>query len=292
MPRNGAGQYTPPTGTFGVSGTPISSTAYDAFINDLSTELTNSLNVQGTAPMLAPLNMGAFKVINGATPTAATDFAIKSYVDTIVPSGCVLWFARNTPPTGFLECNGASLSTTTYATLFAVIGYTFGGSGANFTLPDLRGQFIRGWDHGRGNDTNTPSRVFGSNEAAANISHTHTISQSAHAHGVSDPSHAHSASTGSHSHSISDPGHLHGGGASSTGAFGVGSSFPAYTQVSNTASAVTGISINAVGNIGVTVASSFTGISINAANANVTNVAQGSSEVTVKNTALLPCIKF
>jgi len=236
--------------------------------------------------------MGAFRVTNGATPTAATDFAIKSYVDTIVPSGSVIWFASNTPPTGFLECNGASLSTTTYAALFAVVGYTFGGSGTSFNLPDLRGMFIRGWDHGRGADVNTPSRVFGSFESYANASHTHAISQTAHTHSVFDPTHAHSASTGSHSHSISDPGHLHGGGASSTGAFGVGSSFPAYTQVSNTASAVTGISINAVGNIGVTLDAAATGIAIFSANANVTNVAQGSSEVTVVNIALLPCIKF
>jgi len=292
MPRNGAGQYTPPTGTYGVSGTPISSTAYDAFINDLSTELTNSLNVQGTAPMLAPLNMGAFKITNGATPTAATDFAIKSYVDTIVPSGSVIWFASNTPPTGFLECNGAALSTTTYAALFAVVGYTFGGSGTSFNLPDLRGLFIRGWDHGRGADVNTPSRVFGSFESYANASHTHSISDPGHAHGVSDPSHAHGAFTGSHSHSISDPGHAHSGGASSTGAFGVGSSFPAYTQVSTTGSSGTGISINAVGNIGVTVNGAFTGIGIFGAFTNISNVAQGSPEVTVQNIALLPCIKF
>jgi len=289
MPRNGSGQYTPPTGTFGVSGTPISSTAYDAFINDLSTELTNSLNVQGTAPMLAPLNMGAFKVINGATPTAATDFAIKSYVDTIVPSGSVIWFARNTPPTGFLECNGASLSTTTYAALFAVIGYTFGGSGANFTLPDLRGQFIRGWDHGRGNDTNTPSRVFGSNEAAANISHTHTISQTAHSHGVTDPTHNHAQSA--HFHGVTDPTHAHSipNGALGSGVnLALGSGFNLNTTAA-TAAAATGISIQPAN---ANISAAATGVFINAANANVTNVAQGSSEVTVKNTALLPCIKF
>jgi len=35
-------------------------------------------------------------------------------------------------------CNGASLSTTTYANLFAVCGYTYGGSGANFNVPNLK----------------------------------------------------------------------------------------------------------------------------------------------------------
>jgi microcystin-dependent protein len=55
---------------------------------------------------------------------------------TIVPWGTV------TPPSGFLECNGASVSTSTYAALFAVIAYTYGGSGASFNLPDLQDKTI------------------------------------------------------------------------------------------------------------------------------------------------------
>jgi microcystin-dependent protein len=88
-----------------------------------------------------------------------------------VPAGSVIWFAANTAPTGYLKANGASLSTTTYATLFAAIGYTFGGSGGSFNVPDLRGEFIRGWDDGRGVDT---GRVFGSaqSDAIRNITGT------------------------------------------------------------------------------------------------------------------------
>jgi len=41
---------------------------------------------------------------------------------------------------GWLLCNGQSLSTTTYSNLFDLIGYSFGGSGANFNAPDLRGR--------------------------------------------------------------------------------------------------------------------------------------------------------
>jgi microcystin-dependent protein len=289
MPRNGAGQYTPPTGTFGVTGTPISPTAYDAFVNDLSTELTNSLNVQGTAPMLAPLNMGGYKVTNGAAPVAATDFVIKSYVDSVIPPGAVFWFASNTPPTGYLECDGSSVSTTTYAALFAIVAYTFGGSGTSFNLPDLRGQFIRGWDHGRGQDTNTPSRVFGSNEAAANITHTHTTTQTGHSHGITDPTHNHAQSA--HSHGVTDPTHAH---IIPNGALGAGVNLAAgsgfnLNTANATSAAATGISINAAN---ANISAAATGVSVNAANANITVVAQGSSEVTVKNTALLPCIKF
>ena len=323
MPRNGAGQYSAPIGTLGVSGTIISSSAYDGFVGDLSTEITNSLNVQGTAPMLAPLNMGGNLLENLAPPTSANPNAAVTYtqLQAILPSGAVFWFAAPTPPAGFLECNGVSLSTTTFATLFAVIGYTHGGSGANFNIPDLRGMFIRGWDHGRGLDTNTPSRAFGSFEDNANQTHDHIISQAPHAHGISDPGHNHSQSP--HAHLISDPGHNHAQSGHShgvndpthahsisNGTIGVGVNLAAGSGFnmntgSSTNAAATGISIQAAD---ANIAAAFTGIAgttaitanINAAatgigiipiNANVVNLAQGSSEATVRNIALLPCIK-
>ena len=73
--------------------------------------------------------------------------------------GQVVYFARNTAPEGWLKCNGATISRTTYAELFNAIGTTFGaGDGSTFGLPDLRGEFIRGWDDGRGIDS---GRAFG-----------------------------------------------------------------------------------------------------------------------------------
>lgn len=73
----------------------------------------------------------------------------------------VLYFASNSPPDGFLECNGAILSSSTYPTLVALLGTTYGAYGQ---LPDLRAEFIRGWDHSRGID---PSRSFGSSQLDA-----------------------------------------------------------------------------------------------------------------------------
>ena len=66
------------------------------------------------------------------------------------PTGAVIYSAGSSAPTGFLKANGASISTSTYADLFAVIGYTYGGSGGSFNVPDLRGEFVRGWDDSRG----------------------------------------------------------------------------------------------------------------------------------------------
>lgn len=70
-------------------------------------------------------------------------------------AGQIAYCAAGAIPSGWLECNGAAVSRTAYATLFAVIGTTYGpGDGATtFQLPDLRGEFLRGADRGRGIDT-------------------------------------------------------------------------------------------------------------------------------------------
>jgi hypothetical protein len=88
------------------------------------------------------------------------------------PAGSVIYHAASAAPTGYLKANGASLSTTTYATLFASIGYTFGGSGASFSVPDLRGEFVRGWDDARGVDS---GRGFGAAQGDDFKSHTHNV---------------------------------------------------------------------------------------------------------------------
>lgn len=78
-----------------------------------------------------------------------------------IPAGAVAPFARQSVPTGWLECSGGTFSRTSYGDLFAVIGTQFGaGNGSTtFRIPDLRGEFLRGWDHGRGLDS---GRLFGS----------------------------------------------------------------------------------------------------------------------------------
>ena len=116
-------------------------------------------------------------------PSTSNMAATKAYVDAAVaavpgasdptPAGTVIWTARSTAPTGYLKANGAAISRTTYATLFSAISTTYGaGDGSTtFNLPDLRGEFVRGWDDGRGIDT---GRAFGSAQADLLKSHTHT----------------------------------------------------------------------------------------------------------------------
>lgn len=101
---------------------------------------------------------------------------LKSNLDNFeaVPSGAVQYFAMNTPPTGWLKANGAAISRTTYSALFDAIGTTFGaGDGSTtFDLPDLRGEFLRGWDDGRGVDS---GRSFGTAQGDAFQQHTHPV---------------------------------------------------------------------------------------------------------------------
>ncbi|CCG42195.1 phage tail protein [Magnetospirillum molischianum] len=90
--------------------------------------------------------------------------------------GEVAAFARSAAPDGWLKCNGAAVSRTTYADLFAAIGATFGaGDGSTtFNLPDLRGEFVRGVDDGRGVDS---GRVIGSWQADELRYHNHLVGQ-------------------------------------------------------------------------------------------------------------------
>lgn len=67
-----------------------------------------------------------------------------------IPVGTTILFPGTSAPTGFLKENGAAISRTTYAALFAVIGTTYGaGNGSTtFNLPDSRGEFFRCLDDG------------------------------------------------------------------------------------------------------------------------------------------------
>ncbi|QIG76098.1 tail collar domain-containing protein [Rhizobium phage RHph_I4] len=89
-----------------------------------------------------------------------------------VTPGTITIHADGTAPSGSLKCNGALVSRTAYAALFAKIGTTYGaGDGSTtFTLPDLRGEFVRGWDDGRGVDS---GRALGSAQSSQNLAHSH-----------------------------------------------------------------------------------------------------------------------
>lgn len=170
------------------------SNAITATFSPNVTALTDGLRVRvtglspntSTAPTLAAGTTAA-TVIKGPQNTALNIGDIPFEADFTYSSAAAAWilnnpvpcvvgtvqsFAMSSAPAGWLKANGAAVSRTAYAALFAVIGTTYGaGDGSTtFGLPDLRGEFIRGWDDGRGVDT---GRVFGTAQSDAFQGHWH-----------------------------------------------------------------------------------------------------------------------
>ena len=75
---------------------------------------------------------------SGATITSTR--RVVGVSSSLPPVGSLQPYAGSTAPSGWLICNGASVSQAAYPALYAVIGLTYGGSGGNFNLPDLRGR--------------------------------------------------------------------------------------------------------------------------------------------------------
>ena len=117
------------------------------------------------------------KLATGALPTAITVASanmVTATAQALLPAGAVMAFAMNSAPAGWLAANGAAVSRSTYATLFAAISTTHGsGDGSTtFNVPDLRGIFVRG----SGDQTISGtlySKAFALKEADELKSHTH-----------------------------------------------------------------------------------------------------------------------
>ena len=125
------------------------------------------------------LTASSFKTSTASTGFLKADGNVdtNTYITQAVPVGAVFHFAASTAPTGYLKANGAEALITAYTTLYNVLttsGTTFpfgantNGSGAagstHFRLPDLRGEFVRGWTDDRAVDT---GRTFGSSQLDA-----------------------------------------------------------------------------------------------------------------------------
>ena len=104
-----------------------------------------------------------------------------------VNTGIVVPWGSAAIPSGFLLCDGTSYATASYTALFAVIAYTYGGSGANFNVPDLRDRTVVGVSSGNskalaqgiGANTVTPTGNVGGNAASTTLT-TQQIASHAH----------------------------------------------------------------------------------------------------------------
>lgn len=118
-------------------------------------------------------------------PTAAfgtntTQVATTAFVQQAGLIGEIKMWGTGTAPTGYLLCNGSAVSRTTYADLFAVYGTTFGsGDGSTtFNLPDFRNRMPIG-----AGTTYSANSQGGSADAIV-VSHSHTITDPGHVHGI------------------------------------------------------------------------------------------------------------
>lgn len=94
----------------------------------------------GGFPVAARANADGTVSILGKDGTLLSSFSNSTKLAEYTP----VPYPKNTPPTGYLMMMGQSISSSTYPILYSLYGTT---------LPDMRGEFIRGWDNGRGKDS-------------------------------------------------------------------------------------------------------------------------------------------
>lgn len=99
---------------------------------------------------------------DGTVPTALENLGLGE--GSALPVGVPVPWPSATPPTGWLKCNGAPFSAEEYPKLAKAY--------PKLKLPDLRGEFIRGWDDGRGVDS---ARLLLSSQAASILEHNHEM---------------------------------------------------------------------------------------------------------------------
>jgi hypothetical protein len=122
--------------------------------------LPSYVKLDGTRPMTGELTLSS------AAPAGTLSAIPKTYVDAAMPTGAIMAFYRSTAPAGWLECNGDTIPITTEtAALRALILPAT-------AVPDLRGEFIRGWIHDR-TMTGQTGRALANAELDMFASHAH-----------------------------------------------------------------------------------------------------------------------
>ncbi|MDR7032440.1 tail fiber protein [Mesorhizobium sp. BE184] len=164
MPRDSNANYSLPPGYLAVTGQNILASQHNPPLEDIAQALTGSVPRNGSGAMLANLPMGDKRITGLADGTAATDAATKGQVDSAAPIGMVADFAGTDAPSGWLLCYGQAVSRSAYASLFTVIGTTYGaGDGTTtFNIPKCNGRTRVGKDNMGGTDAGVLSTFYGS----------------------------------------------------------------------------------------------------------------------------------
>lgn len=141
-----------------------------------------SAATQGVTNVETSVNTLTARVASAETKAKTTDSTIASTKSDLeasilkaVPIGTIVMWATNTPPEGWLLCNGKEVSRAAYAELFKVLGTSVGAAGSSsFKIPDLTGRFPLG-----------ASGAHGLHSTGGEETHTLTVDEMpAHDHGV------------------------------------------------------------------------------------------------------------
>jgi len=202
------------------------------------------------------------------------------------PAGTVIWYAGSTAPTGYLKANGDSIPngsgtvqgvTTNFAGLYAIVGSA---------LPDLRGEFVRGFDDGRNVDQ---SRAIRSTQTDITKSHTHTA--------TSGPDGNHDHTTGStgagtaHKHTVKGhPGVTNPSSSSDAEGWWITPNYYSFSYAHNPS--ITFAPETMVDESAHTHPNNITNSGPHSHNVSVQNQSGGGTETRPRNVALLACIKY
>lgn len=188
MPRDSNGNYSLPSGYLAVTGQTVLASQHNPPFEDLAQSMTNSLPRNGSAGMLADINLGGYKGVNAAAGTSPGDLVtyaqLQALLSATVPTGRLVVATGNQVEPGYLRANGQSVLRAAYPALWAYAlasenlaasqgaktpgQYGPGDGTTTFTVPDMAfdgGQFPRPLATGR---------TIGSSQADELKAHPHT----------------------------------------------------------------------------------------------------------------------
>lgn len=180
-------------------------------VQTLSNKTLASPTLTGTATLPATTSIGdvsstEISYLDGVTSS------IQTQINTNTPTGMISIHAGSSAPTGWFLCDGTSYSTTTYANLFSAIGYTFGGSGSAFAVPNLKGKVVVGIDatqiefDTRGETGGSMTHQHASTTSSStSVGHNHTIPALSTNSGTAGAG-AHNHNVNAHSHNTNSDG--------------------------------------------------------------------------------------
>jgi microcystin-dependent protein len=182
--------------------------------NWLSSKIVNYLpalnpNFQGTLTSSSGGNISITGFLSVPTITGNPNFTgqptIQGNPIAVTKIGEIKMFISLASPTNFLKCDGSLYSTTQYQQLFNIIGYSYGGSGASFAVPNFTSVFPIGGNGSNSAGVATSNFVSGNNQSGA----TNTYSVSSNFGGATTAVPPLFTQVPAHSHNINDPGHTH-----------------------------------------------------------------------------------